>query len=372
VTTPGLEHVVADELRALGLAPKLGEAGGVEFEADAKGVFAANLFLRAASRVLVRVAEFRATAFHELERHARSVPWSEFLAATSSVDLRVTCKKSRLYHSDAVAERMVAAIARAVPGVAATTSEKDDDGPGGPEQLVFVRFWKDVCTVSADSSGALLHRRGYRLATAKAPIRENLAAAILESLGYDGQIPFVDPMCGSGTFAIEAAMIARKIAPGLSRTFACETWPGAPTAAIAALRGAARAKVLPAAQAPIIASDRDAGAVAAATENAERAGVARDIEFHRRPLSALEVPKEPGLLVVNPPYGDRIGNPDALRDLYAQLGNVARTACQGWRFGILAADPTLVARTKLPLDERLRFKNGGIAVRLWQGALGSE
>jgi putative N6-adenine-specific DNA methylase len=366
VTTPGLELVAASELRAIGLTPRETEAGGVAFDADAAGLFAANLHLRTASRVLVRIAEFRATAFYELERQARAIRWAELVPAGSPVELRVTCKKSRLYHSDGVAERVFAAIARAVPGVAEASVTADDDEGGEPatSQLFVVRFVRDVCTISVDSSGALLHRRGYRLTTAKAPIRETLAAAMLLALGYDGTGPLLDPMCGSGTIAIEAALIARRMAPGLARPFACERWPGAPIERFADLRRAAEGAARPRAGAPISASDRDAGAVRATEANAARAGVAADLQIRQCPLSAIEPGDPPGLLVVNPPYGGRIGEADTLRDLYAQLGNVARAQCAGWTLAMLSADRTLEAQVKLRFTETLRFKNGGIPVRL--------
>lgn len=370
VTVPGIEPVAAQELGALGITPHEDEPGGVRFEATAEQLFLANLHLRTVSRVLVRIAEFRATAFHELEKRARAVRWQDFVTAGTAVEVRVTCKKSRLYHSDAVAQRVVEAITRAVPGVTVSGASPDDDegvslaGEVAPRQLYLVRFVRDVCTISADASGELLHRRGYRLATAKAPIRETLAAAMLLALGYDGGAPLVDPMCGSGTIAIEAALIARRVAPGLDRSFACERWPGAPAPAFAALRDAARGGALPRAPAPIVASDRDAGAIAAAVANATRASVGADLEIVCRPLSALAPPAGTGLVLVNPPYGDRIGDAGALRNLYAQLGNVLRAQCPGWTLAMVSADRALEQQVRLRFDEVLRFKNGGIAVRL--------
>jgi putative N6-adenine-specific DNA methylase len=246
----------------------------------------------------------------------------------------------------------------------------DDEESGGPQvQLFVVRFDHDVCGISADSSGELLHRRGYRLATAKAPIRETLAAAMLLSLGWDGTTPLVDPMCGAGTIAIEGALIARRIAPGLTRRFSCEQWPGAPVAGFARLRSAARARVVVAAPSPIVASDRDAGAIAAAQANAERAGVSANIAFRRQALSALDVPAVAGLLLTNPPYGARVSDRRQLRDLYASLGNVARARCPGWTLAFLSADGALDAQLKLDLDEVLRFRNGGIPVRLVRSVL---
>ena len=370
IVAPGLEQIAAAELRAIGITPGATEPGGVEFTTDDAGVFAANLRLRTASRVIVRIAEFRATAFHELERLARTVRWDEFVASGATVRLRVTCRKSRLYHSDAVAQRVGDAIKRRVTGVSITggkgepDDDADDETPAQPAHLFLVRFQKDVCTISADSSGELLHRRGYRLATAKAPLRETLAAAMLLAVGYDGSVPMMDPMCGAGTIAIEAALIARRIAPGVSRAFSCEQWPGAPVKKFAELRAAARAEELPRAPSLIVASDRDAGAAAATLSNAERAGVTADIEIRRGALSGITPPEGRGLLIANPPYGVRASSGTDVRNLYAQLGNVARAKCAGWTLAFLSADRAMEAQVKLPLVEALKFKNGGIPVRL--------
>ncbi len=369
IVAPGLEQLAAAELRSIGITPGAIEPGGVEFTTDDAGVFAANLRSRTVSRVIVRIAEFRATAFHELERLSRTVRWDEFVAPGATVRLRVTCRKSRLYHSDAVAQRVGDAIKRRVMGVSISGAkggaddDADDETPGSPAQLFLVRFQNDVCTISVDSSGELLHRRGYRLATAKAPLRETLAAAMLLAVGYDGSVPLMDPMCGAGTIAIEAALIARRIAPGITRGFSCEQWPGAPGKKFAGLRADARGEALPRTSSAIVASDRDAGAAAATLSNAERAGVTGDLEIRRGALSGITPPAGPGLLIANPPYGVRASSGTDVRNLYAQLGNVARTKCAGWTLAFLSADRAMEAQVKLPLIESLKFKNGGIPVR---------
>ncbi len=388
--TPGFEDVTEREVHALGVTQVVAVPGGVAFRADDAGLVRANLRLRTASRVLVRAASFTAKSFAELERRTKRVRWAAYVASGARIALRVTCRKSRLYHSDAVAERLAKWITAAVPGVevARVRGHDSDDSDAaaagavatevGPPQLFVVRFDRDVCTISADSSGDLLHRRGYRLATAKAPMRETLAAGILFALGYDGTMPLLDPMCGAGTIAIEAALIARNIAPGIHRSFACETWPGFDRAAAARERAAARAGERPPAgttkddrgqhlhlpHAPIMASDRDAGAIEAAVANAERAGVAPDIVLARRALSAIEPMPGPGLVLTNPPYGARVGERAALRSLYAQLGNVARAKLPGWRVALVSAERSLDAQTRLPLEVVATFSNGGIPVRL--------
>lgn len=351
------------ELRGLGFPAAKASPGGVEFRCDAAGLARAQLHLRVASRVVVRMATFRATAFHELERSARNVAWARFLGAGSVARLTVTCKKSRLYHSDAVGQRVAEAIQRAVPGVsiAALAEEADESSDA---QLFTVRFDHDRCTISADASGELLHRRGYRQAVARAPLRETMAAAMLAAVPWDPRTPLLDPMCGSGTIAIEAAMLARMIPPGSARAFAAERWPETDARVFRSARDAARAAILPSAPAPIHASDRDEGAIKAARANAERAGVAADIEFSNVALSAVEPPAGPGLLITNPPYGVRVGESAPLRDLYARLGQVVQQRCAGWQVALLSADRTLDGHTGLRFSERFRTNNGGIPVRL--------
>jgi putative N6-adenine-specific DNA methylase len=381
VVAPGLETVVAGEMLAIGLTPGATEPGGVAFTAGDDQLFAANLHLRVASRVLVRVAAFRATAFHELERLSKGVPWETLVSDGGTVRLRVSCHKSRLFHSDGVAQRVASGIVKRVKGAMVLPAARDSgaaaaDAAGATEaagaqaaQLFLVRFDHDICTISADSSGELLHRRGYRQATAKAPLRETLAAGSLLALRWNGARPLLDPMCGAGTIAIEAALIARRIAPGIARTFACERWPSIDASAFDGLRDAARSRSLARAPSAIVASDRDAGAIAAAVSNSARAEVANDIEFGRHALSAARVPDAPGLLLTNPPYGARVGDSKKLRNLYAQLGNLARARLDGWTLALLSADRVLDAQLKLPLADVIRFRNGGIAVRVVETAL---
>ena len=209
VTAPGLEGVTAAELAGLGF-PGTAESGGIALAASPEDLYTLNLHLRTASRILVRIAEFRARTFHELERHAARIPWNDFTDGGRPARVRVTSRKSRLYHQRAIEERVL----RAIDSPAAVGEDEERVGEG--EQLFVVRFHYDRCVISADSSGALLHRRGYRQALGKAPLRETLAAAMLLSSGWDGRTALLDPMCGSGTIPIEAALMARGIPPGLA------------------------------------------------------------------------------------------------------------------------------------------------------------
>jgi putative N6-adenine-specific DNA methylase len=226
--------------------------------------------------------------------------------------------------------------------------------------------------VSADASGELLHRRGYRLAGGKAPLRETLAAAMLAATGWGASVPLVDPMCGSGTIPIEAALLARRIPPGLEREFAFERWPEYDAMIWEELLAASRARILPRAEGVIVGSDRDAGAVAAASANAARAGVASDIEWRQTAISAVEPPATPGWIISNPPYGVRVGERQRLRNLYAQLGNVLRRRWQGWNVGFLSAHAELERQTALALETAFTTENGGIGVRLVRGRVGGN
>lgn len=365
---------MAAELSALGETPDLeAGGGGVAWRGDAESLCRANLWLRTASRVVVRTAHFRARAFYELERHARRIPWERFVAPGGAVRFRVTCRKSRLYHSDAVAERLAAAIEHrlgAASAFSAPGGTDDDEGAEtSREQLFVVRIAHDVCTVSADASGALLHLRGYRRAVAKAPLRETLAAALLMAAEWRGATPLLDPLCGSGTIPIEGAMIARRIAPGLRRQFACVAWPGFPRDAFARLVADAEARILPGCPVPIHGSDRDAGAIDAARANAERAGVAGDVEFSVNAVSAVAPPPGPGLVAANPPYGVRVGDRHEVRNLYAQLGHVLRRHCGGWRLALLSPDARLTAQLGFAMQPVLSTSNGGIPVRVEVGEI---
>src|SRR5881394_2845363 len=240
IFSPGTDTLAAAELRALDLPHTAIEAGGVSFRAGAPGLYAANLHLRTASRIVVRLATFRAATFFELERHAKRVPWDAMLSADRGVRFHVTSRKSRLYHQRAIEQRLATSIGRA-----AVAEEQEG-------QLFVVRVFRDVFTISADASGELLHRRGYRLASAKAPLRETLAAAMLIDAGWTGTGPLLDPMCGAGTIPIEGALIARRIAPGLGRTFAFQQWPTFDDAAWRRVEADAKARILPRAPVPIL------------------------------------------------------------------------------------------------------------------------
>jgi len=328
------------------------------------------------------LGSFHASTFYELERRAKKLPWAEFLPANGKVRLRVTSRKSKLYHSDAVGERVLSAIvgsaSRVIEGSAEDTDGEDADASetvDAPDygsrsvresgQLFVVRIVDDQCEVSADSSGELLHKRGYRQEIAKAPLRETIAAAMVLASGWKGNEPLLDPMCGSGTIPIEAALIARKIAPGLRRNFQFMDWPGFDAERWNRVLEEAR-EAMTDFSGEISGSDRDVGAVQASARNAERAGVSENVRFSSEAVSGSIAAiagsaRDSGWVLTNPPYGVRVGESDDLRNLYAKLGSALKSK-PGWRLGVLTSDSALVRQTRLSLRPRFSTSNGGIPV----------
>lgn len=371
-TTPGVEGLLVRELTAIGVAAEPTEPGGVAFAASGRQLADALLWLRTANRITVRIARFRARTFGELERHAAGVDWAAVIRPGAAVHFRVTSKKSKLYHETGIAERLARAVDDAVTPVSflwgageteAIEIEHLRHGRPSVIQRIVVRLARDEVTLSADAAGAMLHLRGYRQAVAKAPLRETLAAALVLASGWTPELPLLDPMCGSGTVAIEAALLARRMAPGRARRFAAEQWPGL-SEAFAGARADAAAAELARAPVAITGQDRDAGAIEAARANAERAGVGADVAFRQAPISDVPPDGGRGWVVTNPPYGARLGERARLRDLYAVLGRVMRDRRGGWGLAMLSADRVLEGHLGIPLTEVLRTTNGGLPVRV--------
>lgn len=362
ITAPGISRIAARELADIGLEVAEVEPAGVTFKGGLREVYAANLRLRTVSRVIVRLARFQGRTFAELERHSAKIPWSKFIAPGRKFEVRVTSRKSRLYHSDAVAERVARAV-RDGTGAEPAEGAPSEEHEGETSQLIIVRLDRDECTVNMDSSGALLHMRGYRRAVAKAPMRETIAAAMLLACEWRADEPLFDPFCGSGTIPIEGAMLARRIPPGLDRVFAFQQWPWIEAGVWARMRREAEGDILASVGASIIGTDRDEGAIRAAAENAARARVEGDIEFVVSPVSEANVDAGPGWVITNPPYGVRVGTSRELRNLYARFGSVLRERFGGWRLAFLSADHALEAQMRMELETLFRTTNGGIPVR---------
>lgn len=353
---PGLEPVLAEEAAQLGLPTPRPVPGGVETQAAWPDIWRANLWLRGASRVLVRLGEFRALHLAQLDKRARKFPFADFLRPDVPIKVEASCTRSRIYHQKAAAQRVARAITETLG------APVSDDA----ELRLMLRIEDDLATLSLDTSGAGLHLRGHKQAMGKAPLRETLAALFLRQMGYDGTQSVIDPMCGSGTFVLEAAEIAAGLAPGRSRSFAFEQLANFDPAAWQAMR--AQTPRRPGAQ--YLGYDRDQGAIAASRANAERAGVDDFTRFTCQPISALTPPGgPPGLIMVNPPYGSRIGNPAKLHGLYASLGSVLKQGFSGWQLGLVTTEARLARATGLPLEAGPPIPHGGLKVRLYRARL---
>ena len=354
---PGLEPLLAAEATEIGLPDPAPVPGGVTTHGGWPDVWRANILLRGAGRVLVRLGAFHAVHLAQLDKRARRLDWASVLGRGQPVRVDATCEKSRIYHAGAAAERVGRALAEATGAVLA---------PDAPLR-VLVRIVDDHCTISLDTSGEPLHRRGAKQAVGKAPLRETLAALCLRACGYRGDEPVLDPMCGSGTFVLEAAEIALGLPPGRGRAFAFEALPGTDAAVVAALKATApRDTAL-----RFLGFDRDAGAVESARANAARAGVAAVATFAQQPISALARPDgPPGLVMVNPPYGERIGEKGDLRALYATFGRVMRERFAGWRVGLVTSEAGLAQATGLPfLPPGPPVPHGKLRIQLYRTAV---
>ncbi|MDB6176517.1 class I SAM-dependent RNA methyltransferase [Paracoccus sp. Z330] len=356
VATPGLEQPLAAEARALGWADPEVQPGGVTIHGGWPDVWRANLMLRGATRVLARIGSFRALHLAQLDKRSRKFPWAEVLRKDVPVRVEATCRASRIYHAKAAIQRVERAISEEL------------GAPITPDAtlVVKVRIEDDLVTFSLDSTGESLHKRGHKEAVAKAPMRETMAAMFLREMGYDGTQPVLDPMCGSGTFPIEAAEIAAGLAAGRSRGFAFENLASFQPAVWQELR--ARQQPASAVAPRFFGSDRDAGAIRMSAANATRAGVGDIIRFTCNQIADLQRPDgDAGLVIVNPPYGARIGNKGPLYGLHAAMGEVFRERFRGWKIGFITSEGGLAKATGLPfLPAGPIVAHGGLKIRLWQ------
>lgn len=356
VTTPGLEPGLAAELQRLPGARELHTLpGGVEFTGDLSTLYRANLWLRSASRVLLRLGQLRAAHFASLRRQVAQLPWEQFAAGPVRVSVAATAHHCRLYHSGGIAERIASGIADR--GIAVLSETRDDV----PALHLVARGQDDVFTISLDTSGELLHRRGYRTLDTGAPLRETLAAGVLQLAGWDGATPLFDPTCGSGTLVIEAALLTAQRAPGRDRTFGFHGWPTFAPALWTKIKAEADAGARPLQPGLLFASDIDPAAIAVARHNAARAGVESAITWTVADARRAILPAgPPGLVLCNPPYGVRLASPQRL---YKELGRLAGSVA-GWRLGILTSVPQLAHAAGLASPGHCLF-SGGLRVALY-------
>lgn len=360
---PGLEPLLHEELRALRLAKVERQVGGASFDGRLEDAWRANLELRTAIRVLWRLARFRAADADDLYRGVRELDWSRFLGPETTFAVAARSKDSALDHTMFVAQRVKDAV---VDQLRERTGARPSVDREEPDVRLFAHLSRDRCTLSLDTSGDSLHRRGWRRIQGRAPLSETLAAAVLLLSGWDRRAPLVDPFCGSGTLLVEAALLAADQAPGLFRErFAFMALPGFDRAAWERLRAAARARSALPKKLVLRGSDADPAALAGARENLDVAGFSARIELEE--ARAEDFAPRPGWnawIVTNPPYGERVGDVRALEPVYAAFGRQLREHCAGYRLALLSGNPELAERLDLRFDERIELKNGALDCEL--------
>ncbi len=368
-TTPGLKRLCFEELSAL---PPMGETaamvdGGVTFRGRLHDMYLANLHLRTANRILMRIADFSAKTFMDLEKRIAGIPWELYLSTVPEPS--VTAKHSKLIHSDAIAERFTKGIEK---HLAESKPLKTEETLKYPQRL-FVRVLDDRFLVSLDTSGELLHKRGLKRTWAKAPIRETLGVAALKLAGYRPDKPLVDPMCGSGTFSIEAAMMAMNVPPGWYREFAFQGWPGFAAGRWAHIRREAEKGFVQVNTHSIFASDKDAEMSLAVKKCVMEFGLSGAVKAANRdfftlsPGDLIDGPRR-GLVIINPPYGLRLGTKSSAGELFEKIGRHLAANWGGWRFAIVT--PGTSFTEKLPFKVKAHpFSHGGLSMTLVTGTV---
>ena len=360
----GLEAVVGRELRDLGYDCQV-ENGRVRFEGDLTAMIESNLWLRSADRIKIIVGQFPASTFEELFQGVYGLDWENYLPLGCKFPIsKAKCVKSKLHNEPSVQAISKKAVVKKL--------QKHFHRPEGvplqelgAEFRIEVSILKDQATVMIDTTGSSLFKRGYRVEKGGAPIKENMAAAILLLSNWYPDKPLIDPTCGSGTFCIEAAMMARKIAPGLKRQFAFEEWNWVDKELVAAARQRAKELIDWDLKLDISGSDIDARLVEIAKKNAQAAGVAADIQFKQMRLQDLKTDKTNGVIISNPPYGERLLDDEAIASLYRDMGQTF-APLETWSKFILTSDEQFEVRYGQHADKKRKLYNGTLKVDLYQ------
>ncbi|AGU81146.1 methyltransferase [Streptococcus anginosus] len=360
----GLEAVVGREIRNLGLECQV-ENGRVRFDGTVETIIETNLWLRAADRIKIVVGSFRAKTFEELFQSVFALDWENYLPLGAKFPIaKAKCVKSKLHNEPSVQAISKKAVVKKLQKHYA----RPEGVPlmeNGAEFKIEVSILKDVATVLIDTTGSSLFKRGYRAEKGGAPIKENMAAAILLLSNWYPDKPLVDPTCGSGTFCIEAAMIGMNMAPGLHRHFAFEEWSWVDSDLVGRVRARALGQIKQDIQLDILGTDIDARMVEIAKRNAEEAGVSEQIVFKQMRLQDLHTNKINGVIISNPPYGERLSNDDAVTKLYQEMGQTF-APLKTWSKFILTSDEAFEAKFGSQADKKRKLYNGTLKVDLYQ------
>ena len=360
-TPRGAEELTATELRELGMGDARLTRGGVFFTADRAGLYRANLWLRCASRVLVTLGSFSCTTPQELYDGAYAIPWQELITPAMTLAVDCTLRDSALTHSKFVALKTKDAV---VDRIRQERGSRPSVDTVSPHVRINVHLAQNLCTISLDSSGEALDRRGYRLERNEAPLRETLAAAVIALTGWDGGTPLADPMCGSGTIPIEAALVAGRIPPGLRRGFGFQRWLDYDAGLWERVVREAENGIRPLPLGLIAGYDSDSRALAVARRNAAEAGFENKLHFFHSELEQFKPEGEGGVVIVNPPYGVRMGGGDELKELYCRIGDILKQRCRGWTGFVLTGNLELAKYIGLKASRRFVLFNGPIECRL--------
>ncbi len=357
----GAEEIAAQELETLGISGAVPAKGGVAFNTNRAGLYRANLWLRTASRVLVQLAVFPCTNPDELYGGVHAIDWSQLITPAMTLAVDCSLRDSGLTHSGFVALKTKDAI---VDRIRQACGSRPNVDTAAPDVRVNVHLLKNVCTVSLDSSGESLDRRGYRLERNEAPLRETLAAAVVALTGWDGSVPLADPMCGSGTIPVEAALVAAQMPPGLQRSFGFQKWLDYDDRLWNRLYREAEQGVRKLPVGLITGYDLDSRALGLAARNAAKAGFEGQLHFFHAALESFKPEGDKGVVIINPPYGKRLGDEEELKELYCQIGDIMKQRCRGWTGYVLTGNLELAKYIGLKASRRFVLFNGPIECRL--------
>jgi putative N6-adenine-specific DNA methylase len=358
----GLEEIAAKELENLGAIDVRPDFTGVHFQGDKALLYKVNLWSRVIFRVLMPIDEIKSYNAQQLYNNAYNINWEEYLQPENTFAVTCTGGNKNLNHTHFSALQIKNAI---VDRQRKKTGQRSNINVENPDLLINAHIHGDHCILSLDSSGASLHRRGYRPAIGLAPLKETLANALLEIAEWKPNIPFLDPLCGSGTLPIEAALKSLNIAPGLyQKQFGFQRWQDFDRTLWQQLITEAKEKQLSELSAPIFGSDRDLDILEQARINAQFCGVDKHIQLTQKELSQIESPTNSGLIICNPPYGKRIGDVAELGDFYKLLGDVFKQRFKGWTAYVLTGNKELAKQIGLRASRRIPIYNGSLPCTL--------